>query len=244
MAELFELRGRSAETTAEPLRRKVSRLRTNAYTGVAYTQVPKDCKAPIWAPQDIDTSFTLPFFFDTAPHSAEPQSPCQDAQRVELRERLETLQALRNAFVHYQRPSQGFSEALRDIVSELELSFAKLSQFEIEEDETSKSDIRVRLDEFDSADRFQVLKQEIATATMFTGSAEEERWTEAKNKRRCELVDSEIDGTLSSSEKLELQRLQAEMLACRRELAPLPLDEVRKLHQALIRKAAKAHEEE
>ena len=62
-------------------------------------------------------------------------------------------------------------------------------------------------------------------------------WTEAKNQRRCQLVDKEIDGTISVDEKAELNRLQAEMLTYRRKVAPLPLEELRELHQELLRQA-------
>ena len=62
-------------------------------------------------------------------------------------------------------------------------------------------------------------------------------WTEEKNQRRCHLVDKEIDGTISVVEKAELDRLQAEMLAYRHKVAPLPLAELRKLHQELLDQA-------
>jgi len=62
-------------------------------------------------------------------------------------------------------------------------------------------------------------------------------WSEAKNARRCALVDKEIDGTLSAGEAIELHLLQREMLAHRRKVAPLPLAETRKLRQDLLAKA-------
>jgi hypothetical protein len=62
-------------------------------------------------------------------------------------------------------------------------------------------------------------------------------WSEAKNTRRCELIDKEIDGRLSAAEAVELHRLQREMLAQRHKIAPLPLAEARKLHQELLAKA-------
>ena len=52
-------------------------------------------------------------------------------------------------------------------------------------------------------------------------------WNDTKNRRRCELVDKEIDGTITSDEQSELDELQAQMLAYRRKVAPLPLDDVR-----------------
>jgi hypothetical protein len=51
-------------------------------------------------------------------------------------------------------------------------------------------------------------------------------------------VDKDIDGTLSLAEKDELDHLQAEMLAYRRHVAPLPLDDLRTLYQQLLRQAS------
>lgn len=62
-------------------------------------------------------------------------------------------------------------------------------------------------------------------------------WAEAKNARRCALIDKEIDGKLSPAEAVELHRLQRQMLAHRHKVAPLPLAEARKLHQELLEKA-------
>ena len=66
---------------------------------------------------------------------------------------------------------------------------------------------------------------------------EHSAWSEAKNARRCALIDKEIDGTLSAGEAVELHLLQREMLAHRRKVAPLPLAEARKLRQELLAKA-------
>ena len=62
-------------------------------------------------------------------------------------------------------------------------------------------------------------------------------WNEAKNARRCALIDKEIDGRLSAVETVELHLLQRAMLAHRRKVAPLPLAEARELHQELLTKA-------
>jgi hypothetical protein len=62
-------------------------------------------------------------------------------------------------------------------------------------------------------------------------------WTEAKATRRCELVDREIDGTLTPDEAVELEVLQQQMLQERQRLAPVPLDELRRLHPELLAKA-------
>ncbi|MFN0019853.1 MAG: hypothetical protein ACKVP0_16470 [Pirellulaceae bacterium] len=62
-------------------------------------------------------------------------------------------------------------------------------------------------------------------------------WNETLNARRIELVNQEIDGTLTAEEAVELQDLQNKMLAFRRKVAPYPLEELRELHQQLLEKA-------
>ncbi len=62
-------------------------------------------------------------------------------------------------------------------------------------------------------------------------------WTEAKNARRCVLIDKEINGTLSAGEAMELHLLQRQMLAYRHQVAPLPLAEARQLREELLAKA-------
>ncbi len=62
-------------------------------------------------------------------------------------------------------------------------------------------------------------------------------WSEAKNARRCALIDKEIDGRLTAAEVVELHLLQREMLAHRHKVAPLPLAEARQLQQTLLAKA-------
>ena len=54
------------------------------------------------------------------------------------------------------------------------------------------------------------------------------------------MIDREIDGRLTPPEAVELKRLQAEMLRHRQKVAPLPLDDARKLHEELLAKAAQA----
>jgi hypothetical protein len=63
-------------------------------------------------------------------------------------------------------------------------------------------------------------------------------WNAAKDARRCELIDREIAGTLTTDEAAELRALQAAMLHYRRQVAPLPIDEARRLHRELLTKAA------
>jgi arylsulfatase A-like enzyme len=69
-----------------------------------------------------------------------------------------------------------------------------------------------------------------------TGSAatEDGAWTDAKNSRRCDLIDKEIEGTIAPEEVREVYALQQEMLRYRRRVAPLPLEDARRLHQELL----------
>ena len=72
-----------------------------------------------------------------------------------------------------------------------------------------------------------------------SGDSTADEWTQEKNNRRCDLIDREIEGTLTPGEALELQELQDEMLRYRKRVAPLPLEDARKLHQELLGLAAK-----
>ena len=59
-------------------------------------------------------------------------------------------------------------------------------------------------------------------------------FSDDKNQRRCELIDKEISGVIFASEASELEMLQREMLAYRREVAPLPLDDMRSFYKQLL----------
>lgn len=68
----------------------------------------------------------------------------------------------------------------------------------------------------------------------------DEPWTDAKNDRRCGLIDKKYNGEpLTLDEELELAELQEEVSRHVRRVAPLPLDSARKLHQELLVKASK-----
>jgi hypothetical protein len=71
-----------------------------------------------------------------------------------------------------------------------------------------------------------------------TDSTGKEQWTEERNVRRCALIDRKIDGTLTTAEAEELAVLQSAMLRHRRRVAPLPLDDARRLHQQLLSQPA------
>src|SRR5262245_5331387 len=61
-------------------------------------------------------------------------------------------------------------------------------------------------------------------------------WSTTKNARRCYLIDRDIDGTITMQEKLELQTLEEQFEQFMDRVAPLPVDHVRQLHQALLDK--------
>jgi hypothetical protein len=67
---------------------------------------------------------------------------------------------------------------------------------------------------------------------------EDEAWTEAKNQRRCELIDRKYAAGITPAEAVELAQLQEQMLRYRQRVAPLPLEDVRRLHQELLTRAA------
>jgi hypothetical protein len=66
----------------------------------------------------------------------------------------------------------------------------------------------------------------------------DEAWTEAKNQRRCDLIDRKYAGGLTPPEAVELAQLQEQMLRYRQRVAPLPLEDARRLHQELLNRAA------
>jgi hypothetical protein len=66
-----------------------------------------------------------------------------------------------------------------------------------------------------------------------------EAWTDAKNNRRCDLIDREFDGpSLTPAEVVELAGLQEEMLRYRQRVAPLPIEDARRLHHELLARVA------
>jgi type I restriction-modification system DNA methylase subunit len=74
----------------------------------------------------------------------------------------------------------------------------------------------------------------------------EEEWTDAKNDRRAELIERKIAKTITPDEESEFEQLQAQLRHYRDRVAPLPLEEARRLHQELVELAKKreANEDE
>ena len=65
----------------------------------------------------------------------------------------------------------------------------------------------------------------------------DEPWTDEKNHRRAALVDKQIKRTLTPVEAVELADLQDQMHRYRDRVAPLPIEDARRLHQQLQEKA-------
>lgn len=61
--------------------------------------------------------------------------------------------------------------------------------------------------------------------------ASPQQWTDEKNERRWFLIDKEIAGSILPDEKRELDRLQDQMLVYRREMAPLPDDQLESVEE-------------
>lgn len=61
-------------------------------------------------------------------------------------------------------------------------------------------------------------------------------WNDAKNARRCDLIDKDTQGTLGPEERRELESLTRELRAYRRTIAPISLDGATRLHQQLLEK--------
>jgi hypothetical protein len=65
----------------------------------------------------------------------------------------------------------------------------------------------------------------------------DESWSEAKNQRRCDFIERKYTGSLTPNEAVELAQLQDRMLRHRQRVAPLPLEDARRLHQELLHRA-------
>ncbi len=63
-------------------------------------------------------------------------------------------------------------------------------------------------------------------------------WTDSKNARRVELIKKKHGDGLAPVEHVELAGLQDEMLRFRQKVAPLPLEDARRLHQELLARVA------
>jgi hypothetical protein len=59
-------------------------------------------------------------------------------------------------------------------------------------------------------------------------------WSPELNERRIELIDKDIQGTITTEERVELVDLQRKAVAYRDRVAPLPIEGARRLHQQLL----------
>jgi hypothetical protein len=77
----------------------------------------------------------------------------------------------------------------------------------------------------------------VPLTSSMNGSANADEWTDSKNARRADLIKRKHASGLESAELVELAGLQAAMVRYRQSVAPLPLDDARKLHEELLAKA-------
>jgi hypothetical protein len=66
-------------------------------------------------------------------------------------------------------------------------------------------------------------------------------WTPADNQLRCDLIDKQIDGVITPDERVLLESLQQRLSNYVNKVAPLPLEQLRKMHHELLEKAAKTN---
>jgi len=61
-------------------------------------------------------------------------------------------------------------------------------------------------------------------------------WSDEFNERRIQLIDKDIQGNITTEERVELAELQRKAVAYRDRVAPLPIEGARRLHQHLLEK--------
>jgi hypothetical protein len=86
------------------------------------------------------------------------------------------------------------------------------------------------------AERRRTLAEHIAESLRAEVEASAENWTEAKNARRCELIDKDIQKSLTAAEKHEMDSLTEQLRAHRRRVAPIPIKAAQRLHEQLLEK--------
>lgn len=59
-------------------------------------------------------------------------------------------------------------------------------------------------------------------------------WTPEENCRRCDLIDMDIEGSITASDKAELERLQNRFHVYLDTVAPPPIEGARRLHSQLL----------
>lgn len=71
-----------------------------------------------------------------------------------------------------------------------------------------------------------------------------EKWTEEKNAHRRALIDKKIQRTITDEERAELEQLQQQAIAYRDQVAPLPIDAARRVHEELLKKKQEQDQED
>jgi hypothetical protein len=64
----------------------------------------------------------------------------------------------------------------------------------------------------------------------------DEGWTEAKNQRRCHLIDKEINSSITLAEQAELDHLQKDLYAAHPRVTRDELDALRQIYNELKQK--------
>jgi hypothetical protein len=80
----------------------------------------------------------------------------------------------------------------------------------------------------------QDLAEELARSLAADLAAPLGEWSDAKNERRCELIDKDIQGALDAAERRELESLTQQLRAHRRSVAPIPITGAARLHEQLL----------
>jgi len=65
-----------------------------------------------------------------------------------------------------------------------------------------------------------------------------DEWSTVRDARRCELIDKDIAGTISTIERNELAALEHQANEHFDRIAPPPIDGARRLHQQLVNRRA------
>lgn len=85
-------------------------------------------------------------------------------------------------------------------------------------------------------ERLERVRMAIRHTSVLEQTAQSHEWTDDKNARRCELIDKEIEGTLTRQDRIELEDLQQQAIEHLDRVAPWPHEGARKLHQQLLAK--------
>jgi hypothetical protein len=76
---------------------------------------------------------------------------------------------------------------------------------------------------------------EVRQSARGTGASNGE-WSNEMNNRRVELIDKDIQGSITPEERIELAELQRKAVDYRDRVAPLPIEGARRLHEQLLNK--------